>query len=102
MSHHAPAAREPRYRQDPDVLFTEISESEAVLLSLPASRYYTLNETGTLIWRTLRDGATPGLAARALEARYDVEPDRALDCARAFVEELLRETLIREEGSGDA
>lgn len=93
---------EPTYDQHPDVLFTEIGESEAVLLSLPASRYFTLNETGSLIWQALGEGATPSHIARSLEARYDVEPAQALEHARAFVGELLREELIREREPGHA
>lgn len=88
---------EPTYHQHPDVLFTPVSRSETVLLSMPTSRYYTLNETGGAVWQALRAPATLASIARSLEAEYDVEPGPALEHARAFVGELLREGLVQEE-----
>jgi Coenzyme PQQ synthesis protein D (PqqD) len=96
------AAASAAYHQHPQVLFTRLSEEEAVLLSLPAARYYTLNETGGVVWEALRDGATPAEVARALESEFDVGPAEALAHARAFVAELLGEGLVREESGGSA
>lgn len=87
---------EPTYDPHPRVLFTELNESEAVLLSLPASRYYTLNETGSRIWKVLEAGATPARVARSLAEEYEIGYAQALDHARAFVGELLQEGLVRE------
>jgi hypothetical protein len=94
------AVPEPTYRQHPEVLHTQLSESEAVLLSLPAAQYYTLNETGSRIWQVLGDGATPMDVARALEGEYEIELAQALAVARGYIDELLREGLIQEEGAG--
>lgn len=98
--HDAPAAAA-EYHPHPDILFTALDESEAVLLSLPASRYYALNETGILLWRALADGATLPRLARALEDGYEVTHEQALAHARAFVGDLAREGLIEEIGAGD-
>jgi coenzyme PQQ synthesis protein D (PqqD) len=93
----AAATHEPVYHPRDDVLFTPLDESQGVLLSLSAGQYYTLNETGSLVWQALRDGATLAEVARALEAEFEVGPGEALAHARAFVDELLREGLIRQE-----
>lgn len=102
MNASAAAPPEPRHGQHPDVLFAEIEESEAVLLSLRAGRYYRLNESGSLIWQALYGGATPADIARALEGRYEVTHDDAIAHAHAFVAELLREGLVHGDAPGPA
>ena len=41
---------------DPDVLFTKLSDGEAVLLHLGVRSYFSLNETGAHIWNLMSDG----------------------------------------------
>jgi len=85
------------YQQHPDILSAELNEGETVLLSLPAARYYQLNETGSLIWFALGNGATLAHLASALQAEYAVEAAQALAHTQTFLDELAREGLIKQQ-----
>lgn len=94
MSFDRNTTEQAMYRQTPDILFTRIDECQTVLLSLPASQYYRLNETGSCIWAEIEDGATEAQLASALERAYEVSADEALAVVQAFTRELLREGLV--------
>lgn len=94
MSFDRDTTEQATYRQTPDILFTRIDECQTVLLSLAASQYYRLNETGSCIWAELEDGATEAQLAGALERAYEVSADQALSVVQAFTRELLREGLV--------
>lgn len=59
---------------------------ELALLDLASGAYYTLNKTGAVVWRGIRDGLPPGLVATRLAAMHAVELPRV----RADVATLLR------------
>src|SRR5690606_18752296 len=66
----------PPYRPDPEVVFTPVSDAEAILLSLTTKRYYSLNETGLRIWRWLEEEPSTD-PLEALVRDYDVTPEQA-------------------------
>jgi len=59
------------------IVFTEFEGDEGVLVDLNAKRYYTLNETATLVWRALEKGHTKAEIVSLMTAAYDVSPERA-------------------------
>lgn len=75
---------------DPNVLFTQLGDEEGVLLHLDTQYYYSLNETGLLIWRGITKGMSLGEVARALEAEYEIDADGAWQQVSDFAS-LLRE-----------
>lgn len=77
----------------PDVVDAELEEQETVLLHLERQLYYTLNCTGTRIWRGVKDGAPLGDISRRLQAEFAVEAERADDSVLALVNELLEHKL---------
>ena len=87
---------ETRYKPVPDVVFTQLDDGEAVLLSLKTRRYYTLNETGTQIWDLFKQDRSPDEIASALVETYDVDQEAARQHITAFLEELHREGLVFE------
>lgn len=48
----------------------------------------TLNETGAFIWRQLEQDADEEQIVTAILESYDVEPERAERCVKAFLEKL--------------
>ena len=44
---------EPRYRTNPNVIYTKLDDAEAVLLDVQTQMYYSVNETGLIIWELL-------------------------------------------------
>ena len=84
-----------RYAPVSNVVFTQLDDGEAVLLSLKTRQYYTLNETGTQIWDLFKKNLSPGEIASALVETYDVEQEEARQYVIAFLEELHREGLVQ-------
>ena len=83
----------PAYRPKPSVVATEV-QGEAVLLDLDSRSYFSLNETGTLIWTLLGEGHAPDAIADALTEAFEIERDQAGPVVAAFVADLVAERLI--------
>lgn len=76
------------------VVFTEFEGDEGVLVDLNSKRYYTLNETATLIWRGLEQGLAKDEIVRQMVAAYDVTPERAAASYDALVNSLRGHQLL--------
>jgi hypothetical protein len=83
----------------PDVICTELKNGEAVLLHLGTQSYYTINETGSRIWTLMGQGLTLGEIGKALEAQYEVSPDRAQRCVLDLAKDLAAEELVTLTGA---
>lgn len=79
----------------PSVVFTRLNATEAVLLHLETTRYYSMNETGARVWELLQDGAPPAAMATALQADYLVDGPSALATVLAFVRDLHQDGLVQ-------
>jgi hypothetical protein len=66
-----------------------------VLLQLVSKTYYSLNRTGTQIWQGLKQGLPMREISRRLQARFEVEPERADSSVLALVDELLQHQLVQ-------
>jgi hypothetical protein len=87
-----------QYLSNPDVVSTELGE-EAVLLHLQSQRYYTVNETGLAIWSLLAEPRSLDEIVDALAQDFEVTREDARTAARAFLDELLADGLVREAQS---
>ena len=83
-----------KYRPAEHAVFTEMEDEEGVLLNLLTRNYFSLNETGTLIWKHVQEGAPVEEIAAALERAYDVEQEAALQHVTRFLDELMHEGLV--------
>jgi len=83
----------------PSLVFTQLDDTEAVLLHLDTKRYYTLNETGTRIWELLQQSRSAQEIALALQDNYAVTDEEALPLLLAFVDELQQEGLVQESSA---
>lgn len=92
LTHHAAA----RYQLQDNTFLTEI-EGETVLLQLEAGIYYGLDEMGTSIWKRLEQGQSVDDVVAALLDEYDVSEDQLRQDVEQLVEELLRESLIKQQ-----
>ncbi len=93
------SASEQQFRCHPSVVFTRLSENEAVLLHLDTKRYYSLNETGARLWELLQDGRVPDTLCEKILEEYDIDDNKARGFIREFLDELRREGLV-ESGGG--
>ncbi len=89
------------YRIHPSVLFTDLEDGTSVLLHLDSKFYYTLNDTGTLIWRALmeHEGASTGELARSLATTTFGVGEEVLrpDLDEMFQEMLAEQILLEEQ-----
>lgn len=83
-----------QYHPSSEVVSTEISDGESVLLSLETQQYYSLNETGARIWELLSSGHDPEAIASALTEEWATTQEDALDYVHSFLEELNEEGLV--------
>lgn len=83
-----------RYAQNQDVAFTELTPSEGVLLNLRNQRYYSLNETGVAIWKSLDQPRDAEEIARGLSREFEVSEADALGFVRSFLNELAGDGLV--------
>jgi len=82
------------FQIDPDIIYTPLNDREGVLLHLKTQRYYSLNETGSLIWQYLQENKSLAEISQTLRENYEVENPLAF--ASEFVAELNREGLVKQ------
>jgi hypothetical protein len=78
---------------DPEVVDTEIDEGETALLHLRTKTYFSLNATGSRIWRHLRQGLTIAEISARLQHEFDVDGGRAEQSVLRLVDELVQHQL---------
>ena len=77
-----------------DLLCQEL-DGEMVLLNAQSATYFSLNQTGTCIWRLLTAQRPLGEICQALAQDHDLPPERVMSDLAPFIEELLEAGLIR-------
>ncbi len=70
-------------------------EDGAVVLHMGTKRYYSLNETGSFVWRRLEDGIARAEIVAQVVAAYDVGIAEAEIAVTRLLDELVEESLIR-------
>ena len=86
-----------RVRPDPEVVDTELEGEGAVLLHLESQVYFSLNETGTLIWKAMKQGLTLQEICHRLQKEFQVGEDQAEQSALALMRELAQHKLVQKE-----
>ena len=84
----------PKYTAKPDVVTTEIEDTELVLLDLKTRRYYTLNETGMFIWHRVEKGVDTSEIANEFAAAWHLPAEEAHDVVLKLLAELETEGLV--------
>lgn len=87
-----------RFTPCPHVAFAEL-DGDAVLFNLNTAESCTLNRSGTLVWKHLRQGTRLGAARTALCQKFDVPAGLAWADLCALVRDLYQEGLIQEPAS---
>ena len=77
------------------LVFTRLDETEGVLLNLDTKHYYSLNESGALLWEWLLNGMSLTEMSHALQGQYDLTSEEAVEEVLTFLSELHEDGLIR-------
>jgi hypothetical protein len=83
-----------KVKPNPDVVSTELASGEMVLLNLGSGDYYTVNETGSVIWKLIGGGLSLGEVSGELETRYQVTSEGAWRSVLNLVNELETAKLV--------
>jgi hypothetical protein len=83
-----------KIKPSPQAIYTQLSEDEGVLLHMDTKRYYTLNETGSVIWNHLGKGFSLSEIAEKLQQEYEVEIQQAQNSVVRLAQELQQEKLV--------
>jgi len=70
-------------------------EQESVILDLNTSDYYSLSETGALIWESLGAGHSVEHVKEIVCRQYDIEPSVLHKHMESLVEQLVQDGLLR-------
>ena len=71
-----------------------MATGEVVFLQMKTSKYLSLNETGALIWRHMKEGLTLGEIAEKIEAIYDITLGEAQQHVISLTNELVSEKIV--------
>lgn len=83
-----------RIRIDTERVVWRTLKDELVLLHLETGAYYTLNETGALIWQGLVDGRPYPDIIAAITAAYEVDERAAQQDFERLVNELASQGMV--------
>ena len=91
------------YLNEPTVI-QEIIDGEAIIANLDCGLYYSLDSTGSQVWKALVDGSTIGAIIEACTARFSGDRDEITRGIQTLIDRLQEERLIipqEGEGSGE-
>ncbi len=84
-----------QFQPHPDVVDTPLDNDETVLLHLTQSAYYTLNPTGSRIWRGLKAGLCLHEISQSLQQVFEVDAARADRSVLSLVQALSANALVQ-------
>jgi hypothetical protein len=85
------------YKPNQNVVVTELDDDESVLLDLNTRRYYTVNETGVLIWAQLKEGKGILEICNVVAGEFEISADDASTFVEVFISSLEKEGLVTKE-----
>ena len=86
----------PVMKTSSDVAHTELDSGVAVLLDLQTRKYFTLNASGSFIWKLLETGTEPSEIAPKLALKYSLDIDKASHDVEVLCKELVQAGLLIE------
>ena len=86
------------YRRHPDLRLAAL-EGEGVVLHLGSRKYFTVSETGVTLLELLAEPRGLDQLVAGLVERYEVDPARAEQSVRAFLDRCRAAGLLLETGS---
>lgn len=77
-----------------EIVMTEFADNEGVLVDLATKRYYLLNETALLIWRSLEQARPRHEVIKELTETYEVSAEQAEQSLTRVLRELAQNGLL--------
>ena len=89
--------KERTLRPHPRAVLQTMHDGSAVVLHLDTRYYFTLSESGALLWKTLADagtGLTPTDLASALTTEYEIDDETARHDVESWLARMLADELL--------
>jgi hypothetical protein len=83
-----------KYRHADHVSWRRV-ENDVVILDMNTSVYYSLNETGVVVWEVLGEGKSVDEAEKEVARRYVSEPRKVAGDVGKLIKSLLKENLLQ-------
>lgn len=90
----------PRFRVNRPAVVYEIIDDEVIIIEFDSGNYYSLDKTGTHMWRLIERGATQAEIAGGITRLYGGPPEVIEEAVERLLAELRRESLIVLDESG--
>ncbi|MDC7221501.1 MAG: PqqD family protein [Spirochaetales bacterium] len=82
------------YKAASDVISTEM-DGESVLMHVAKGKYFSLNETGSVIWKKLEEGPlTLGQMIEAIQAEFEVEADQCQKDLEGLIKTMMKKGVL--------
>lgn len=73
------------------IVYADLDDTEGVLLNVETKRYYKLNETAQVIWRSIQKNKTPADIITELTQTFDIDSQTASTDVETFITHLKSE-----------
>ncbi len=80
-----------------DLLATNLSDTELVMMNIDAGKYYGLEDVAKVIWDYLTESRSVGEVCTEVQSRFDIERETAEQDTISFLTELLDEGLVQQQ-----
>lgn len=77
-------------------IISETLDGETILINLESGAYYSMNETGSIIWEDIQAGYSTGKIIEHIKNTYDIEEGRIPTAIAEFMKFLETDMLILE------
>ncbi|MFC1638852.1 PqqD family protein [Patescibacteria group bacterium] len=82
------------YKTNDAKVISEVLDGETILINLETGNYYSMNDTGSTVWKLLQVGSGVDGMKAALVAGYEVDDSAAAKDLQAFLDTLQADELI--------
>jgi len=79
---------------------SETIEGEAIIINLETGTYYSMNESGSIVWDAIRSGTSFASIIDKLAGLYDASKEDITASVRTLIESALSEGIIFEKAEG--
>jgi hypothetical protein len=82
------------YKIPDDIIVTELDNNEAILLDMRNKRYYSLNETGLVIFKGIESNLNQDKIVEKIMSVYETDQDKTIISVNNIIERLLSFNII--------
>jgi Coenzyme PQQ synthesis protein D (PqqD) len=87
------------YTVPDDIIVTELDNKEAILLDMRNKMYFSLNETGLVIFKGIQSKLPDDKIIEELTSLYDINTDKARSSMDTLINQLLSHNIIEKHGT---